>query len=116
RRRSFAATIPVSALSGDGVPLVVQALVDLLPEGPPQFDADTLTDRPLSYFAREYVREQICQITSQEIPHSVAVTLDRVEELTTGLHVAATIHVEKPGQRAILLGHGGQRIKEIGMR
>jgi GTPase len=116
RRRSFDATVPISALSGDGVPLVVAALVALLPEGPAHFDAETLTDRPLSFFAREYVREQICQITSQEIPHSCAVTLDRVEELTTGLHVSATIHVEKEGQRAILLGKGGQRIKEIGTR
>jgi GTP-binding protein Era len=116
RRRSFQATVPISALKGDGVPLVLAALIELLPEGPAHFAADTLTDRPLSYFAREYVREQICQITSQEVPHSCAVTLDSVEELTTGLHVAATIHVEKEGQRAILLGKGGQRIKEIGMR
>jgi GTPase len=116
RRRSFAATVPISALKGDGIPLVLAALAELLPEGPAHFDADTLTDRPLTYFAREYVREQICQITSQEVPHSCAVTLDRVEEQTTGLHVAATIHVEKEGQRAILLGKGGQRIKEIGTR
>jgi GTP-binding protein Era len=116
QRRSFQATVPISALSGDGVPLVLAALIELLPEGPAQFAADTLTDRPLAFFAREYVREQICQITSQEVPHSCAVTLDKVEELTTGLHVAATIHVEKEGQRAILLGHGGQRIKEIGTR
>lgn len=116
RRRSFAATVPISALKADGVPLVLAALAELLPEGAAHFDADTLTDRPLSYFAREYVREQICQITSQEVPHSCAVTLDRVEEQTTGLHVAATIHVEKEGQRAILLGKGGQRIKEIGTR
>jgi GTPase len=115
-KREFAAIVPLSALTGDGVQNVLAALSQLLPEAEAEFDADTLTDRPLSFFVREYIREQVFQITNQEVPHSTAVTLDQVDEQPNGLHVAATIHVEKPGQRGILVGQGGQRIKEIGTR
>lgn len=110
----FAATVPISALSGDGVERVLAELAQLLPEAPAHFQEDEITDRPVAFFAREYIREQVLETASKEVPHAVAVTLDAIEERSTGLHVAATIHVEKAGQRAILVGRGGSKIREIG--
>ena len=112
--RSFAATIPISALSGDGTDRVLGEAVQLLPEADKSFPEDEVTDRPVSFFAREYLREQVLVSFEKEVPHAVAVTLDEIQERTTGLHISATIHVEKAGQRSILVGRGGEMIKEIG--
>jgi GTP-binding protein Era len=113
-KHAFAATIPISALSGDGTDRVLAEAVALLPERAKSFPEDEITDRPVSFFAREYIREQVLVSCAKEVPHAVAVTLDSIEERSTGLHVAATIHVEKAGQRSILVGRGGEKIKEIG--
>jgi GTPase len=110
----FAATIPISALNGDGADRVLAEAVQLLPEREKNFPEDEVTDRPISFFAREYIREQVLVSFAKEVPHAVAVTLDSIQERNTGLHIAATIHVEKVGQRAILVGRGGENIKEIG--
>jgi GTPase len=112
--RSFVATIPISALSGDGTDRVLSEAVKLLPESDQRFPADEVTDRPVSFFAREYIREQVLKSFEREVPHAVAVTLDEIQERSTGLHISATIHVEKVGQRSILVGRGGEKIKEIG--
>jgi len=93
---------------------VLGEVVRLLPEQKGQFNADEITNRPVSFFAREYIREQVLTNFSREVPHAVAVTLDAIEERSTGFHVSATIHVEKLGQRSILVGRGGEKIKEIG--
>lgn len=113
-RHAFVATVPISALSGDGTDRVLAEAVKLLPEGDRTFPEDEVTDRPVSFFAREYIREQVLVTFSREVPHAVAVTLDSIEERSTGFHIAATIHVEKPGQRAIMVGRGGEKIKEVG--
>jgi GTP-binding protein Era len=113
-RYPFVATIPISALSGDGTDRVLIEAIKLLPEGEGTFPADEVTDRPVSFFAREYIREQVLVAFTREVPHAVAVTLDAIVERATGLHVSATIHVEKVGQRAILVGRGGEKVKEIG--
>lgn len=110
----FVAVVPISAKTGDGVDRVLGEVAKLLPEQAQRFGADEVTDRPVSFFAREYIREQVLAMASREVPHAVAVTLDQIEESTEGLHVAATVHVEKPGQRAILVGKGGEMIREIG--
>ncbi len=112
--RPFAATIPISALERDGVDRVLAEAAALVPEGTSAFGADEVTNRPVSFFAREYIREQVLMTASREVPHAVAVTLDSIEERATGLHVAATIHVEKTGQRSILVGRGGEKVREIG--
>jgi GTP-binding protein Era len=112
--REFAAIVPISAKSGDGVDRVLGEVVRLLPEQDGRFAADEITDRPVAFFAREYVREQVLTMFSREVPHAVAVTLDSIEESPQGMHVAATIHVEKLGQRAILVGKGGEKIRDIG--
>lgn len=110
----FAAVVPISAKTGDGVDRVLAEVAKLVPEQEQRFAADEITDRPVSFFAREYIREQVLAMANREVPHAVAVTLDQIEESAEGLHVAATVHVEKPGQRAILVGKGGEMIREIG--
>lgn len=112
----FVAVVPVSVVRRDGVETVVDALAHHIPHADSLFDEETLTDRPLSYFAREFVREQVMLQTRKEVPHAVAVTLDSWVERRSLLVVSTTIHVEKEGQRAILLGRGGERIREIGSR
>jgi GTP-binding protein Era len=112
--RNFAAVVPISALTGDGVDRVLTEAGRLLPEGPVRFAADEVTDKPIAFFAREYIREQVLSMASREVPHATAVTLDSIEERSSGMHVSATIHVEKVGQRSILVGRGGTKIRDIG--
>ena len=114
--RSFQATIPITAISGDGADRVLVEAVKLLPEAEKGFPDDEVTDRPVSFFAREYIREQVLLSFEREVPHAVAVTLDEIQERGTGFHISATIHVEKVGQRSILVGRGGEKIKEIGIQ
>ncbi|MBM4362330.1 MAG: GTPase Era [Deltaproteobacteria bacterium] len=108
------AIVPVSALTEDGVERVIEAVVPLLPEGPPAWEPDALTDRPTRFFAREFVREQVLEATRGEVPHAVAVSIDEIREAGESLSIRATLHVEKAGQRGILVGQGGAQIKAIG--
>lgn len=113
-QHDFAAVVPISARNGDGVDRVLAEVAKLVPEQEARFAADDVTDRPVAFFAREYIREQVLALASREVPHAVAVTIDSFEESSTGMHVSATVHVEKVGQRAILVGRGGAMIREIG--
>jgi GTPase len=112
--REFAALIPISVLEGDGVDRVLDEIVRHLPEAPAVYPTDTLTNRPVSFFAREYIREQVLLQTRSEVPHATAVSIDKYEDGKTLCRITATIHVEKVGQRSILVGKGGERIKELG--
>jgi GTP-binding protein Era len=95
---------------------VIDALSETLVDGPPAFADDMLTDRPESFFAREFVREAVLGTVRGEVPHAVAVSIDRYEELEKVVRIAATLHVEKVGQRKILVGEGGSMIKQIGTK
>jgi GTP-binding protein Era len=112
--RSFAALVPISARTSDGVERVLEEVEKVLPEGNAGYDESTLTDRPTSFFVREYVREQVMLSTEGEVPYAVAVSVEEVSETAKVVVIKATIHVEKDGQRAILVGKGGAQIKEIG--
>ena len=119
--REFAEYIPVSAKTGEGLDRVRQAIVSRLPEGPAYFPPDHLTDQPERFLAAELIREQILGHTRQEVPHAVAVLIDRWEETpprkgsTEAItRIAATIYVERPGQKAIVIGAGGASLKKIG--
>jgi GTPase len=116
KAREFAAVVPVSLLDPRGAPLLLKEVVALLPDGEKAYASDTLTDRPSSFFVREFVREQALILARREVPHAVAVSIDRISETDGQLFAEATIHVEKVGQRKILVGHGGESIKEIGTR
>jgi GTP-binding protein Era len=108
--------VPGSMLDAEDVQRVLRELVRLVPEGPAVHEADDLTDQPTSFFVREYVREQVLLCTQGEVPHAVAVSIDEVIERRDVVVAKATIHVEKPGQRKILVGRGGNTIRELGMR
>jgi GTP-binding protein Era len=113
KRARFRAIVPTSLLEEQGVEQVLSELGRVLPAGAPAFDDDTLTDRPLSFFAREYVREQILLHARAEVPHAVAVSVDSFEETATTARIAVTIHVEKVGQRKILIGREGSGLRAI---
>lgn len=112
--REFDEYIPVSATTGEGLDRVREAIVSRLAEGPAYFPTDHLTDQPERFLAAEMIREQILRHTHQEVPHSVAVLIERWEETNKITRIAATIYVERPGQKAIVIGAGGASLKKIG--
>jgi GTP-binding protein Era len=114
RWHEFAEYLPVSALAGDGLDDLRQAIVSRLPEGPAWFPPDHLTDQPERFLAAEIIREKVLHLTRQEVPHSVAVLIDEWKEEPRLLRILATIHVERPGQKAIVIGARGSRLKEAG--
>lgn len=106
--------VPISATKNENVEELVRLLVGLLPPGPPHFDADAVTDQTERMLVQEAVREQVLLQTQQEVPYSVAVTIDRYEERDGLAVISATLNVERESQKRILVGHGGTRIREIG--
>jgi GTP-binding protein Era len=112
--REFDEYIPVSATTGEGLDRVRDAIVARLPEGPAYFPTDHLTDQPERFLAGELIREQILRQTRQEVPHAVAVLIERWEEKPKITKIAATIYVERDGQKAIVIGAGGAALKKIG--
>jgi GTP-binding protein Era len=115
KARPFAAIVPVSLRDPRDPPRLLDALVEVSPEGDPGHPDDALTDRPTSFFAREYVRESVLHATRAEVPHAVAVAVDEFVETPTLVRIRATLHVEKPGQRKILVGKGGTTIRDVGI-
>jgi GTP-binding protein Era len=111
----FATLIPMSVRRSQGVAELLNEIVERLPEGPPGYDQDTLTNRPVLFFAREYVREAMLNQLTSEVPHAVAISIDQADERDNLLRLGATIHVEKLGQRKIVVGKGGEQIKAIGI-
>ncbi len=113
----FAEVIPVSALSGDNVERLADTIIKYLPEGPQYYPADMITDRPERFIMAEIIREKVLHLTSEEIPHSVAVVVEEVKERNNGLvAVNAVIFTERDSQKAILIGKGGNMLKEVGRR
>jgi GTPase len=110
----FAAFIPISALKGEGVDLLRKEILAWLPEGPALYPKDHLTDQPERFLAAEIIREKVLHLTRQEVPHAVAVMIEQWEDTPALLRIAATIYVERPGQKAILIGAGGALLKKIG--
>ncbi len=105
-----------TATRGDNVDELVKMIVSRLPERAPEFGDDEFTDQSSRVLAAELVREKILQATREEVPHSVAVLVDGWEEDETPLRIEATILVEKASQRGILIGKGGQFLKNIGTK
>ena len=88
-----------------------------LPEGPQYYPDDQITDHPERFIAGELIREKVLQLTREEVPHSVAVVVDRIKrETDEKVLVQATIIVERPSQKGIIIGKGGKMLKEIGIR
>jgi len=118
----FAAIVPISALKGDNVDRLEAEMLKLLPEGEALYPEEMITDRAERWLGAELVREQVFLLTRQEVPYSVAVSVDEWHERPqqgkreTDVMVAATIHVEKEAQKKIVVGEGGRMIREIGSR
>lgn len=110
----FAAYIPVSAQSGDGLDALRAEIVQRLPEGPPLFPEGHVTDQPERFLAAEILREKILRLTRQEVPHAAAVMIESWNDAATLLSIDASIYVERPGQKTILIGAGGALLKKIG--
>jgi GTP-binding protein Era len=116
RRFPFAAVVPISAKTGDQVDRLQAAMEAILPKGPPFFPAESLTDLPTRFIAAEMIREKAFRLTGQEIPYSVAVTIDSFKPEKQGalIRIHAAIHVERESQKGIVIGRRGAKLKQIG--
>lgn len=111
----FREIVPVSALTGDGVERLVELIFASLPEGPAYFPDDILTDLPERFVVAEIIREKVFRLTRDEIPYSVAVTVDSFKERADGLvAISASIIVERDSQKGIVIGRRGEMLKKIG--
>lgn len=106
--------VKFSALTGDGCDTLLSTLRDRLDPGPYYYPPDLITDQPERFIMGELIREQILLLTREEVPHSVAVAIDKVEETPKLTHVMATIMVERDSQKGILIGKGGAMLKAVG--
>lgn len=112
----FAGVIPISALNGNNVDQLLATLVKAMPEGPQYYLADQVSDHPERFVIAEIIREKVFKLTRQEVPHSVAVDVTSVKSSETDqVHISANIVVERPGQKGIIIGKGGQKLKKIGV-
>jgi GTP-binding protein Era len=114
--REFAAIVPISADKGTQLRELKDEIAKLLPESPPLYAEDELTDRDERFLAAEFVREKVFRLVGEEIPYSTSVIIDRFEQEGRLRRIFASVLVDKASQRAILLGEGGQRMKAISMQ
>jgi GTPase len=114
----FAATVPVSALEGNNVGHLLELIQENLPEGPQFYPADQITDHPERFIVSELIREKVLHLTREEIPHSLAVVIDKMERKDDKnlIDVMATIIVERDSQKGIIIGKQGSMLKEVGKR
>jgi GTPase len=113
--RDFAAVVPVSAKNGCQVEVLVAEMAALLPEGPPYFPEDAITDMSERFIVAEMVREKVIRLTGAEIPYATAVTVDHFDESDREMiRIDAAIHVERDSQKGIVIGKGGRKLREIG--
>jgi GTP-binding protein Era len=111
------AVVPVSALKGDMIEVLLAEMIKHLPEGAPIFGEDELTDQPLRQMVAEIVREKILQVTEDEIPYVTAVVTEKFDEVRADLTVIhCAIFVERQSQKKIVIGHGAEQLKEIGTK
>jgi GTP-binding protein Era len=111
----FDRVFEASAVTQKGLPQLLQEIVALLPEGPQYYPPDAITDHPEKFIVAEFIREQVLQFTQEEIPHSVAIQVEQMKERPDGrVYIEAVIFVERDSQKGIIIGAGGQRLKQIG--
>src|ERR1035441_918619 len=111
---NFQEIIPISALKKTGLDELLECVVKALPNGPRYFPEDQITDQPVRFMAAELIREHVLMQTHEEVPHAVSVLIEQFEESPRLTRIAAVIFCERDGQKAILLGKGGQMLKKIG--
>lgn len=112
--RDFREVIPISARKREGLDLLLDKVIQALPEGPHYFPEGQITDQPARFMASELIREQVLFATSEEVPHSTTVMIEQFEEGAKLTRIAAVILCEREGQKRILIGHRGEMLKKIG--
>jgi GTP-binding protein Era len=109
----FKEIIPISALKSDGVEKLIERIIFYLPQGNKLYPEDMITDQAERFIVAEFIREKIMKYTEDEIPYSVAVDIERWEESDKILTIGANIYVEREGQKIIIIGKKGERLKKI---
>jgi GTP-binding protein Era len=112
----FKEILPVSTLTGEGIDILLDEMMEVLPESPPYYSEDIITDQTERFWVSEIIREKVIRRSYQEIPYTTAVTIDEFKEHPEKnlVVIKATIHVERDSQKRILIGKGGQKLKKIG--
>ncbi len=111
----FAEIVPISALKGNNIETLMQQIAGYLPEGPQYYPADQITDHPEQFVCSELIREKILHMTREEIPHSIAVTIEDMKVKENGVvYIGAVIFVERDSQKGIIIGKRGDMLKEVG--
>ncbi|GGE14706.1 GTPase Era [Marinithermofilum abyssi] len=114
----FQEVVPISAKLGNNTSTLLRLIIDKLPEGPPYYPADYVTDHPERFIIAELIREKVLHLTREEVPHSVAVIVEQMEQEDEGnlVRIYATIITERSSQKGILIGKQGTMLKEVGRR
>ncbi|MBP5258792.1 MAG: GTPase Era [Prevotella sp.] len=106
--------LPISALNKFGIDMLLKRIRELLPDSPPYFDKEQLTDKPARFFVSEIIREKILLYYDKEIPYSVEVSVESFKETEQRINIRAVIYVERDSQRGIIIGHKGYALKKVG--
>jgi len=114
KAQDFAAIVPISAMKGEGCDALMEEVIQLLPEGEAYFPEDQVTDQPERFLASEIVREKAIALTYHEVPHALAVTVEKWEQTPKMLRIEMTLTVERASQKKILIGRKGDMLKKIG--
>lgn len=114
KHADFLAIVPISAKTGENNEELLKVVFSQLPEGPMYYPEDEVTDQPERFIMAELIREKVLHLTRDEVPHSIAVVVESVEEKTTLVKVRALVIVERDSQKGIIIGQGGKVLKEIG--
>ena len=109
----FKEIIPISAVEGDNIDHLITTIKNDLEEGVMYYPKDHITDHPERFIMAEFIREKILYFTHEEVPHSVAIVIEKMEEDDNGVHIMAAIVVDRPSQKAIIIGKQGSMIKKI---
>lgn len=105
--------LPISAANKFGVDMLLKRIQELLPDSPPYFDKDQLTDKPAKFFVSEIIREKILLYYDKEIPYSVEVRVEQFKESAKQININAVIYVERESQKGIIIGHQGVALKKV---
>lgn len=105
--------LPISAANKFGVDMLLKRIQELLPDSPPYFDKDQLTDKPAKFFVSEIIREKILLYYDKEIPYSVEVMVEQFKEEAKKIHISAVIYVERDSQKGIIIGKQGKALKKV---
>ena len=113
----FSAIVPISAQKGANVDELVEEIKRLLPDGPQFFPDDTLTDQPERQIVAEFIREKTLRLLNKEIPHGIAVEIEKMKQRENGIYdIEASIYCERKSHKGIIIGKGGEKLKDIGSR